>query len=202
MASMTSLSAQGSTSSYGAKSLCRLVGAACLAGFLIDMLVLAVPPNVTSIEWRIGFLQQMSDRSIILLFGLALLMYGILDLRLWRKRLALTCLVVGGIFTLSSILVIRDSLVFQQLAFTNISNQAAQVRTQLDKLQENPSAAPNLKPEQLKQVPQLLDRQVESLKQNAQSSVIRTGIASVGNLVVVGIALIGLGQFGIRSTRN
>ena len=67
-------------------------------------------------------MQQISDRSIILLFGLALVMYGMLDFRRWRRRLALFCLILGVIFNLSSILVIRDGIASQQQAMTNVSN--------------------------------------------------------------------------------
>ena len=67
-------------------------------------------------------MQQVSDRSIILLFGLALVMYGMLDFRRWRRWLALFCLIWGVIFNLSSILVIRDGIASQQQAMTNISN--------------------------------------------------------------------------------
>jgi len=66
-------------------------------------------------------LQQLGDRAVILLFGIALVMYGIINFRIWRRRLALSCLVLGVIFILSCILVIRDTLAFQQQALTTIN---------------------------------------------------------------------------------
>jgi hypothetical protein len=199
---MTTLSSQNFTPSYNPKGLCRIVGFACLAGFAIDLFALTFPPAPGSLEWRIGFLQQLGDRSIILLFGLALVMYGILDFRRWRRRLALTCLILGVLFTLSSILVIRDSLTFQQQALSTISNQATQLQSQIQKAQQDPKAAPNITPEQLQQASQQLSNKATTLKQNAQTSVLKTGVSSVGNLVVVGLALIGLGQYGARPPKN
>ena len=199
---MTTLSAQNFTASYNPKGLCRIVGFACLAGFLVDLLVLTFPPTLTSTEWRLGFMQQMSDRSVILLFGLALIMYGIIDLRQWRRRLAMVCLVLGILFNLSSILVIRDGLTLQQQALTNISNQASQLQSQIEKVQQNPQAAPNVTPEQLQQASQAVSNQTMALKQNAKTSVFKTGVSSVGNLIIIGLALIGLGQYGARPPKS
>ncbi|MCY7391002.1 MAG: hypothetical protein LH647_05710, partial [Leptolyngbyaceae cyanobacterium CAN_BIN12] len=61
--------------------LCQIVGLACLAGFMVDIFAITFPPNLGDLQWRIGFMQQISDRSIILLFGLALVMYGMVDFR-------------------------------------------------------------------------------------------------------------------------
>jgi hypothetical protein len=187
---------------YSIKALCRLVGIACLAGFLIDLLVLTFPINLGEMQWRMGFLQQVGDRSIILLFGLALFMYGIIDSRVGRKRLAFLCILLGILFNLSSILVIRDSLAFQQQAFNTIERQESEVKSQIQKVQENPALAPKVTPEQLKQATQQLGDRVETLKQNAQTSTLKTSVGSVGNLVVVGLALLGLGQYGLRPPRD
>jgi len=199
---MTTLSTQNFTGSYKPQALCRIVGFACLAGFLVDLFVLTFPPAFGAIEWRIGFLQQLGDRAVILLFGLALVMYGIINFRQWRRRLALTCLVLGVLFNLSCILVIRDSLAFQQETLTKINTQAAQVQSQIQKAQDDPKVAPNITPEKLQQASQQLSSQATSLKQNTQTSVLKTTVSSVGNLVVVGLALIGLGQYGARPPKN
>ncbi len=195
---MTTLSPQNFVGSYNPKGLCRIVGFACLAGFLVDLFVLTFPPAIGNIEWRIGFLQQLGDRSVILLFGLALILYGIVDSRRWRRRLAMTCLILGVIFNLSCILVIRDSLEFQQQAMANINTRASQVQTQIQRVQQDPKAAPNVTPEQLQKATQQLSNQAAAVKENTKNSVLKTSISSVGNLVVVGLALIGLGQYGAR----
>lgn len=199
---MTTVPAQNFSPSYSPKGLCRIVGFACLAGFLVDLFVLTFPPAFGTLQWRIAFLQQLSDRSVILLFGMALIMYGILDFRRWRRRLAMTSLIVGIIFILSCILVIRDSLAFQQQAVTNINNRAAQVQSQLQQAQSNPKVAPKVTPEQLDQASQLLSNQMISAKETTKTSVLKTGISSVGNLMVIGLALIGLGQYGARPPKN
>lgn len=189
------------TPSYNPQSLCCIVGLACLAGFLVDLAVLSFPPSLGSIEWRIGFLQQISDRSVILLFGLALLLYGTLDLRAWRKPLSLLCLVLGVAFSLSSILAIADGIAFQRQAVTTITSQAAQIESQIQKAQTDSTVAPNITPEQLEQAAQQLKNQANTLKSNAKTSMIKTGVASVGNLLVVGLALVGLGRYGARPPR-
>lgn len=200
---MTTLSSPNSyVGSYNPKGLTLIVGFACLAGFLVDTFVLSFPPNLGNLQWRIGFMQQLSDRSIILLFGLSLVMYSMLDLRLWRRRLALFCLILGAIFCLSSILVIRDGITFQQEALKNISTQASQVQTRIDQAKSNPGAVPDVTPEQLNQIAGAVSNQVNALKENAKTTTLRTGISSVGNLIVVGLAFIGLGQFGARPPRN
>lgn len=200
---MTTLSSPNSyVGSYNPKGLALIVGLACLAGFLVDTFVLSFPPNLGNLQWRIGFMQQISDRSIILLFGLALVMYGMLDFRRWRRRLAMFCLILGAIFCLSTILVIRDGVTFQQEALKNISNQATQVQSQIERAQSNPGSVPNVTPEQLNQLSGALSNQVNTLKESARTTTLRTGVSSVGNLIVVGLALIGLGQFGARPPKN
>ncbi|MBF2027920.1 MAG: hypothetical protein IGS48_14345 [Oscillatoriales cyanobacterium C42_A2020_001] len=200
---MTTLSSPNSyVGSYNPKGLCQIVGLACLAGFLVDLAVITFPPNLGNLQWRIGFMQQVSDRSIILLFGLALVMFGTLDFRRMRRRLAMFCLILGATFCLSSILVIRDGIAFQQEALKTISSQATQVQSQIQKAQSNPGSVPNVTPEQLTQLSSQLSNQVSALKETAKTTTLRTGISSVGNLIVVGLALIGLGQYGARPPKN
>jgi len=186
---------------YNPQALCCIVGFACLAGFLVDLAVLSFPPSLGNIEWRIGFLQQVSDRSVILLFGLALLLYGTLDFRTWRRPLSLLCTVLGVAFSLSSILVIADGIAFQRQTVTAITTQAAQIESQIQNAQADSTVAPNITPEQLAQAAQQLKNQAKTLKSNAQTSVIKTGVASVGNFLVVGLALVGLGRYGARPPR-
>jgi hypothetical protein len=199
---MTSISAQNAPSSNSAKTLCQIVGFACLGGFLVDLFVLGFPPNPANLEWRIAFMQQVGDRSVILLFGLALLIYGVIDSRKVRKQLALACLVIGILFNLSSILVIRDSLTLQDQALKAISTQAAQVQSQIEQVQQDPSKAPNLKPDQLERASQLISTQATTVKENAKTGVLKNGVSTVGNLVVIGLALIGLAQFAARPPRG
>jgi hypothetical protein len=200
MASISTQSVASGTASL--KALCRLIGVACIAGFLVDLLVLVFPVSVESLEWRIGLMQQIGDRSIILLFGLALLMYGILDYRRSRKQLALFCLLLGVVFNLSCVLVIRDSLSFQERALTTINQRASELNNQIQNIGANPQTNQKITPEQIQQATKALKTQIGSLQNNAKTTTLKTGISSVGNLVIVGLAMIGLGQFGARSPKS
>jgi hypothetical protein len=194
---MASISAPNYANPYAARNLCRIVGFTCLAGFLFDLLLLALPPNLGSLEWRVGFMQQIGDRSIILLFGAALTMFGSLDSRQWLKQLAMGCLVVGVVFHLSCILLLRDSMVLQQQAIANISNQAAELQTQLEASENDPAVA-EVSPEERQQVAQLLTTRAETLRQNARTGILKAGLSTVGNLVVIGLGLVSLGRYGMR----
>ncbi|MBD2260586.1 hypothetical protein [Pseudanabaena sp. FACHB-2040] len=196
---MVSFPNQASPSSFSGPILCRIVGLACLIGFFIDMAVLALPPSAGA-AWRAGLLQQMSDRSIILLFGMALFAYSIWDIPQIRKLLSYAALSIGVLFLLTSIVVIRDSLTLQAQALTNIGQQAAQLQTQVEQSQTNPDLAAPPSPEQLEQATQQITSQAEALKQNAKTTITRTGIASTSNLVVVGIGLISLGRTALSSS--
>jgi len=186
--------------SKGARGICQIVGLVCLSGFVIDLLILALPPQLGSAEWRVGLMQQMADRSIILLLGSALLIFGNLDNRRWLKRFSPTCLAVGLAFCLVSLLVIADSIKLQQQAVNTISSQASQLQTQIQKAQSNPSTlGKNVTPQDLTRASELLTTQADTLKKNAKQTVLKTGVSSVGNLVVVGLGLISLGRYGMRS---
>ncbi|MBD2101114.1 HpsJ family protein [Leptolyngbya sp. FACHB-261] len=196
---MATTSVPNSGSSSGAKILCRIVGFTCLAGFVIDMLALGFPPDFGNLEWRIGFLQQLGDRSIILLFGTALTIYGSRNL---IKQLTLICLILGIVFHLSCILLIRDSLTLQQQTDKNITAQAAQLQTQIQSTQANPQAARNLTPEQLQQASNIVASRAETLRQGAKTGILKTGISSIGNLIAVGFGLISLGRCGARLSKG
>jgi hypothetical protein len=202
---MTSIPAQKSqkfVGSYTPKGLCQIVGLVCLAGFIVDMLVGAFPPSPGALEWRVGFLQQLGDRSIILLFGLALMLYSNLEERLVRKYLVMGCLGLGVMYILLSVLAIRDGVTLNAQADLQISAKASQIQSQLQDVQANPK--PNIKvtPEQLEQAGKLLKQQTTALKDNATKGVLKTSVSSVGNLIVIGLGLLGLGQYGARPTRS
>ncbi|WP_052050953.1 HpsJ family protein [Leptolyngbya sp. KIOST-1] len=182
------------------QSLCLIVGLACLGGFLVDFLILLLPPQPFDIQWRVGLLQQVGDRSIVLLLGLSLTLYGILDNRRLRKQLALLCLGLGVMFALSGLLTVRDSLKLQDLTVTRIASQEAQVRDQIATAQANPQqVSPDLTPELLQQASQILTDQVDVAKRTATTNVLKVGANSVGNLIVTGLALIAVGRFGSRT---
>jgi len=181
----------------GGKAIARIVAIACLTGFLVDMLILGSPLGLTA-QWRANFLQQMSERSIVLLFGSALLIYSSLELRKLRRQIGLACLVVGVVFLLSSVLVIRDSLSLNEQTSKAIDTQVSEVQKRIDAVKADASKAPQIKPEQLEQATQAIQAQSVTAKQGAQQNFLKAAMVTVGNLLVTGIALIGLGRYSMK----
>jgi predicted PurR-regulated permease PerM len=187
------------SSTVSGRSLFRIVSFACIAGFVLDMLTIALPLNIGALEWRVGLFQKLGDRSIILLIGAAFLMLGTLEMRALRKQLSLACLGIGMTFLLFSVVAIRDGVVLQKETNTNITNQSAQAQEQIEKVKANPP--PNFKgtPQQIEQASKQITAKAEAVQKNANTQILKTGISSVGNLAIVGISLIGIGRYGMRS---
>lgn len=180
------------------KDICLIVGLICIAGFAVDLLVLGTPPDPFALEWRVNFLQQMGDRSIVFFFGVALLLYSIFDNHRIKRPLALFCLALGVAFLLSSLLIIRDSLTLKDQAFRNISTQEEQLQTQIEESRASGELPPDISLDQLQQASQEITSRAEQAKQSTSQNVTKAGMASLGNLVVVGIGLIGLGRTGMK----
>lgn len=181
------------------RNICLIVGLTCLVGFLVDTLVLGTPPQPFNLQWRIGFLQQAGDRSIILLFAIALLLFSLYAQKQLRRSLGFFCLALGVAFLLSCVLVIRDSLLLQRQALETISLQEEQIQTQIEEAQSGElELSSEVSPEQLQQASQQLSSQATSLKENARQGITKAGVASMGNLTVVGLGMIGLGRLGIK----
>lgn len=188
-----------SDSSSPGKNICLIVGLTCLFGFMVDMLVLSTPLAPFDLQWRVNLLQQVGDRSIILLFAVALLMHALYDQRRLKRPLGYICLGIGVAFILSCVLVIRDSLILQSETLQNISNQERQAQTQLEAARDgNLNLPESVTPEQLQQAAQQLTNQASSLKRNARQGITKAGIASMGNLIAVGLGILGLGRLGIK----
>lgn len=177
-------------------NICRIVGFTCLAGYLFDMLTLLFPIGSGSI-WRVNLLLQVGDRSIILLFGLALIIYGFWADRSWRKWMAYASMSIGVLFILSSILIIRDTLLLRGQAVDNIGRQASELQAQVEQSQSDPEIAAQVSPEDLANASRQIDAQAETLKQNATTTLNKSSISSISNFIIVGIGLIGLGRFGL-----
>jgi hypothetical protein len=198
---MVSVPTPSSLNPYAAKGLCRIVGLTCLAGFLLDMLTIALPPSAGA-AWRVGVLQQMGDRSIVLLFGMALVIYSCWEHRPQRKQLAYVCLAIGVFFQICCLLVIRDSLILQERAVETIDIRAEEIQAEIDAGRNNPEVLGDLTLEQLEEIAQQLRIEADSLKQSTRSDITKVSIASIGNLVIVGLGLIGLGRAGMRSRKS
>ena len=206
---MTSLYPQNvqNTSSgfYSPASFCRIIGFVCIAGFMVDILAFALPVAFDNLEWQINMLQQISDRSIILLFGIALILYSSLHHRPWRKSLVATCLTLGVVYLFLAIFFVSSSIQLQNQSEQQINLKTSQMQSQIQsQLQEAESNKTNPKPtpEQIEQAKQQIDRQSELLKGNTKIATVKRGLAGAGNFLVVGIGLIALGQCGAKASRN
>lgn len=199
---MASLTARKSNIVNVGSVLCLIVGLACLAGFAVDFFILAVPPQLRSVQWRVGLVQQLADRSIILLFGMALVYYGSMASRSWRRLIPLVCLALGVMYILSCVVVLRDSNVLHNQVVTRIENQAAELQSQIDQAKADSASVPDLTPERLQQATDQLTTQATQLKENSKQSILKTGVSTVGNLLVIGISFLGLGLFGSRASRG
>jgi hypothetical protein len=193
---MVSISNQASYSATGGQIIARIVGFTCLFGFLADIVALTFPLG-NGAAWRVGLLQQVGDRSIVLLFALALILFSYIDQQQLRKPFAYVAMVIGVLFLLSSILVIRDGLVLQSQTVDRIGQQAEELQTRVEESKTNPEITANVSPDDFETALRQIDDQANTLKQNARTSLTKTSLASVSNLVVVGIGLLSLGRFGI-----
>lgn len=202
MASLSTASQKLSTAPTG-KGIAQIVGLVCLVGFAIDMLIAALPPQLGTLEWRVGFLQQFSDRSLIFILGAALTIFGSIGARRRLRQFSTFCLAIGVVYLLCCFLAISDTVSLQQRTVSAIDAQASQVQTQLRNAQGNPtSLGANVTLENIKRAADQLNGQASTAKQNAKRTVIKTGASSVGNLAVVGLGLLGLGRIGLQLSRK
>ena len=171
-----------------------------MSGFLINLLVLMVPPAPFDLAWRVSFLEQVGDRSLILLFGSALLLYSQLSNRRVIRRLSFVLLGVGVALLLSSVLVVRDTLILQEQMIGNIGTQSAQLQSQIEARRSQPEVTADITAAQFEQASQALASQADVLKRNTRSGLTRAGLVSIGNLSIVGMGLVGLGRFGLSAS--
>jgi hypothetical protein len=177
----------------------RILGAACIGAFIIDMLLIAIGPGMGSLEWRIMFLKNLGDRSIVFLLGTTFMMIGTVDMRSIRKQLSMACLVLGMAFLMMTGLSIWDASVLQKQAIGNLTTQTAQIEDQIQKAKDQPiPTGGKVTPEQIQQALDRLSNQSTTAQKDTTTQVIKTGASSAGNLMVVGIAMIALGRYGMR----
>jgi predicted PurR-regulated permease PerM len=187
------------TAAIGGRSLFRIVSFACIAGFLLDMMAIAFPLKLGELAWRVGFLQQVGDRSIILLLGLVFLMLGSLEMRNLRKQVAMVCLGLGLAFMLGGVIGIKDAVSLQKQTSTSITAQSTQLQERIQQAKEKPPANAKVTPELIDQAMKQVTERTDEAQKTAQSQILKTGLSSVGNLFIVGLALIGVGRYGMRA---
>ena len=171
------------------KNICLTVGLTCIAGFVVDLLVLGTPPDPFALEWRVNFLQQTGDRSIIFSFWRRTAALRYFDNRHLKRSLSLFCLAIGVAFLLSSLLVIRDSLTLKDQAFKHIGTQEEQIQSHIDASQASGDLPPEMSLEQIQQASQEITSHAEHAKQSTSQGITKAGMSSLGNFVVVGMGL-------------
>ncbi|PSN19035.1 hypothetical protein C7271_09390 [filamentous cyanobacterium CCP5] len=188
-----------SNSALDGQSIARIVGFTCMIGFIVDMTALTFPLG-SGASWRAGLLQQMGDRSIVLLIGLALVIYSFWNSPQLRKLIAYISLSIGALFLLFCVLVVRDSFALHNQAVNNITQQAAELQTQIEESRNNPEIAAQASPEDFEQAALQISTQAENLTRNAKTALTKTGIASTSNFAIVGAGLITLGRLALPSS--
>ncbi|MGG6238253.1 HpsJ-like protein, cyanoexosortase C-associated [Nodosilinea sp. AN01ver1] len=198
-----------SSSFVDGQGIARIVGMTCIVGFVVDMTALVFPLGAGT-AWRVGLLLQMGDRSIVLLIGIALLIYSAWESQGLRKLLAYLSLGLGAFFLLMGMLVVRDSFALYSQTIANIGNQVSQLETQVEASRSNPEITANATEDDFTNAVRAIETQAETLRQNAKTSITRSGVASTSNFAVVGISLLSLGRLsagakgrgGMRSTKK
>lgn len=188
----------GTAVGHSIQGLFRIIGYACIFGFLADMLILMAPPNFGDVQWRMGIVRSLGDRSIVLLMGAVFAMVGNWDVRGLRKPLSLACFGVGSLFIALTILAIQDGVVLQKLASSNIAGQASQAQERIEKLKTDPQASGKVTPEQLQQLTSRVTQESNMMQQNTTTQITKTGASSATNLMIVGVAMIGVGRYSLR----
>lgn len=184
-----------------AQSICLVVGSTCIVGFLIDVAVLGAPFILSDLGWRIDFLQQIGRRSIIFLFGVALLMYCAFDQRQLKRALATFCLVIGVVSLVSSIVVIHDSLETKNRTFQDISEQAVQIQSRIDDTRESGNLPPEITLSELEAAAVAISEQAEAVKLTASKNIVKASASTIGNLAAFGLGMIGLSRVGMQKRR-
>lgn len=175
-----------------------VIGLACIAGFIINLLAIAIPPDPMALEWRVGFMQQVSGRSILFFLGLAMAIYGSLERPYIARYLALVCLVAGILFSLSGVIVIRDGLVVQNQALRDIRSEATEIRSQLQTAQDNPNLPAEVTPERIEEALGQVAVQAQALSENARTTTTNALLSTLSTQVVIGVGLLALGRFGLK----
>lgn len=196
----------GGGGGYSANNIAKIVGLVCAIGFFFDMLILVLPPQLGSVTWRIGMEQEFANRSVIFLFGMALLIASGVGIAKGKGRLLITArisLVTGVAFFLISLLAIADAIQLQNQALGNIDNRESEIQQQLRDAEENPeNLREGVNVEDLQRISEELTRQAEERRNNARRAAVKTAVSNVGNLLLVGAGLIGLGRGGSRLAKN
>lgn len=198
---MSNTMVQESNGGSAGQAIARIVGLICVVGFIVDVLGLILPPG-SGAGWRFGLLQQMSDRSIVLLFGIALLIYGCWESQLRRKPLSYAALGLGVAYLLTCVLVVSDGLKVQSQATTQISQRVEQLQTRVEQSRNDPKITAKANPDDFDNALKSIEAQAYAATENTKTSVTKTIIVVASNFLIVGLGLLSLGRLGIGGSLN
>ncbi|MDJ1178408.1 HpsJ family protein [Roseofilum sp. BLCC_M91] len=126
----------------------QLVGLVMIVSFIIDILIIAIPPELLSPQWRLSFTSQFIDRGVIPLVGVALLLGGVWIKEsegtssskqgMLRSAAVLVSLVLGIVYLLVVPLHSIDTVRSRNRALRNLEAQAQQAEEQLQAQLDNP----------------------------------------------------------------
>lgn len=176
-------------------TLAFITGLICIVGFGLDTIAISLGPKISSIEWRMGYMQQLGEYSIILLFGLALLGFSLQTNPKRLKGIAWFCCGAGLCFSLSSFLYLQDSLQFSSLAIENLSIQQQKLEQKIQQFIPQPGSFPEsvVDPAKKEQALELLQERTVSLQSNAKIRIQKTMVRTFSSLSPVGSGLVSLG---------
>jgi hypothetical protein len=190
----------GGSIGFTTQSIFQIIGWTCLAGFVIDMLIIALPPSL-SLDWRITVLEQLANRAVVMMLGTGFVICS-LENRRTLKWFSQGALLFGIGLILSCLLVIYNGITLQNRTITDINTQATQLQAQIQQAQQNPPKDLKLNMDDLQKAAQQVDTQAGTLRQNTQTKVMKASVSSAGNLLVAGIGMVSLGRFGLYLRRS
>ena len=175
----------------------------CIVGFGLDMAALSLRPTISSIEWRMGFMQQLGERCIILLFGGTLLCYGLQTMSTGLKRIACVVCGLGVLPSLSGFFYLHDSVRFRALAIENLTTQRQNFEQQIQQFSPESTTSPELVVDsaQKEKALKLLRERTQTLKSRTSVRIQKTVTRTFCSLLLTGIGLVTLGQMILRPKR-
>ena len=185
-------------------TLASLTGIICIIGFSLDILAVSLGATFSSIEWRMGFVQQLGERCIIFLFGASLLFYTLQASTIRQKHgIAKIYCTLGLCICLSCFFYWQDGLRFRALATGNLNTQSQGLERQI---QEFPSRSMDqslsaVRQEQKEYAIKILQENTGKLAQRATTGLYKTVIRTSVSLLVVGFGLVVMGFMTLRPKR-
>ncbi|WP_035992551.1 hypothetical protein [Leptolyngbya sp. KIOST-1] len=180
-------------------TLALITGLICLVGVSLDLLALSLSPLQASLEWRMGYMQQVGERCVILLFAGGLLCHGFQPRPRGLKRLAWACCGLGLCLSLSSFFYLRDSVQFSSLAIANLATQTQNLEQRIQTFAPQPNSPLNLNVDaaQKARAIERLGESAQALEARAKIGIQKTAIRTFFSLLLAGLGLVALGQIAL-----